>query len=211
MRNGLWLGAILCVGLAAAGGCKAPVITVTHVLPAAVPIAADVGRLEVGDFTVRGEPNEEAAAFTARALRERLAELKGASLSQPSGETTAGADAAAAGDPDASGPTARVSGEIRLTVTDTEVQRPIRRWDPDSREARTLIAPSLVRQVQVTVEFVVHRDATFSPLATAEVRRSYDSRNDPAVWGPLGLGRPDDPAGVPETDEIVRNLLTECV
>jgi len=64
---------------------------------------------------------------------------------------------------------------------------------------------------EVGVQFVVTRAVGGEHLVTVEVRRSYDSPADPRVRGPLGLERPDDPQRVPPAEQVLRELLTECV
>ena len=183
---------VCCLAMAAGVGCRAPVLSITHVLPAAVPLDADVAALNVETFTLREGRNEELALFLAQVLQLRLAEYAERRGRDPLGLS------------------ATVGGEIHVVITNTEAQRPIRVWDPARGQATTQIAPSLVRQAEVIVVFAIGRGGPSREPVKVEVRRSYDSRNDPAVWGPLGLARPDDPAGVPEADDIVHTLLIEC-
>lgn len=192
MRKNVRQIIVCCLAMAVVVGCRAPVLSITHVLPAAVPLDADVAALKVEPFTLREGRNEDLALFLAQVLQLRLAEY-----AERTGR-------------DPVGPSATVGGEIHVVITNTETQRPIRLWDPAGRQATTQIAPSLVRQADVIVVFAIGREGSGAEPVQVEVRRSYDSRNDPAVWGPLGLARPDDPAGVPEANDIVHMLLIEC-
>jgi len=191
MRDIIQRTAVCLIGLAVLVGCQAPVVTIVHILPAAVPLEVEVTQLQVGALAVHGGPDEdEMSAFMAERLRQRLAEA-----GNPSGP-----------------PGPEVQGTFDVQIADKESDRPIRRWDLVSKQIQTETVPSLVRMVDVKGVFAVPGSGEQPvPLAGIEVRRSYDSRNDPAVWGDLGLDRPDDPSGVPAADEVIRELLGECV
>ena len=181
-------------GVLAAAGCGPTVVPIKHVLPAAVPVGSGIERIEAGPFVVKDRAADGWAAFTAEALGKRLAEVQG--QDQP---TTA------------TGPAARVSGDIRVRTTDRSGMRTVRSWDDDNDRLETHDIPTLVRRADVGVDFVIAVDGAAEPSVTVQVRRSYDSLGDPRVRGKLGLQRPDDPARVPDAETIIRELLTECV
>ena len=184
-RYHIWIGVVM---IAVAGGCAAPVARIVHRLPAALPVADDLGDLAVGEFRLTDGPGEGVAIQAAEMLRERLA---------------------LTGEPTSDAATVRVDGLIAAAVTDTDTQRMTGHWNAETSDVDMAPVASLVRQADVTVHFMVHQ--ADGSMVTAEIRRTYDSRSDPAVWGELGLNRSDDPMHVPDADVIVRQLLAEAV
>ena len=182
------LAVALAAAAAFAAGCAAPVLTVRHVLPAALPLPADVGLVRAKGFDVDPPSGATVWAPAAQGLDERLAAL------WPEGGR---------------GATADVGGKVRIEVKDAPGSRDVRRWDAATRAWVAEAAATLVRTATVDVDFVVTRgDAR---LVAVECRRTYDSAEDPRVRGDLGLERPDDPARVPPADQVVRELLDDCV
>ncbi|MBE3069616.1 MAG: tetratricopeptide repeat protein, partial [Planctomycetes bacterium] len=182
------LAVALAAAAALAGGCAAPVLTMHHVLPAALPLPADVGLVRAKDFAVDPPSGTAVWAPAARGLDERLAAL------WPEGGRGAVAD---------------VGGKVRIEVKDAPGSREVRRWDTKTRAWVAETVPTLVRTATVGVDFVATRGDV--RLLAVECRRTYHSAEDPRVRGDLGLERPDDPARVPAADQVVRELLDECV
>ncbi|MHC4985455.1 MAG: tetratricopeptide repeat protein [Planctomycetota bacterium] len=173
---------------AAITGCSAPVARIVHRLPAPLPLEGEVGDLTVGEFRLTDGSGQGVADFAAQSLRDQLARI---------------------GAPTSAGPALRVDALIDVVVTDTDTQRMVGQYDADAGEVRPAPAASLVREAAVNVQFMVlEPDGT---VVVAEIRRSYDSRTDPATWGELGLNRSDDPEHVPGAEAIVQQLLTESV
>jgi len=177
----------------AAGGCAGPAVTVRHVLPAALPLPADVASIHVGEFAVRGQAPEGLADSLAAALKKALADAPWRA------EARAGAPR----------PTARVevAGEVRAESAETRGSRLLR---PGRQDQPERAVPTLRRTASVRVTFALTRADGGEPLGAAEVRRTYDSAEDPRTRGPLGLGRPDDPDAVPPAGQVLRELLAEC-
>ena len=173
---------------AAMGGCSAPVATIVHRLPAPLEIKGDLGDLTVREFRLTDDSGQAVADFAAQALRDRLAAVAGPA----SGDATLPVDAL-----------------IDVVVTDTDTQRMVGNWNPETGEVYSAPVPSLIRQADVAAQFMVLEPD--GSVVVAEIRRTYDSRTDPATWGELGLNRSDDPLGVPSAEVVVQQLLSEVV
>lgn len=174
-------------------GCGGPVVTVRHVLPAAVPLPAEAAMVRVRKFTVEPADQAALAAPMTEALQKRLSRHW-----------------AIDGDAETRATAVEVGGILHADVRDAKSSRRLRQWDAATREWREVEVPTLVRTVALVVEFAVFRPGADERLLTVEIRRSYDSTEDPRVRGDLGLERPDDPDRVPPADEIARALLEEC-
>jgi hypothetical protein len=185
-------------------GCAPPTVAVEHVLPAALPMPADVAAVRTGDFAVRTGPKDGFAAFLKETLDKRLMHVP---VGLGHGGPAAG-PAGAARIPAAQ--VAAVGGEIDIQTADLAGKRTVRRRAAGTGELESVELATLVRTAAVRVELHVRRASDKEPLGTAEVRREYSSAADPLVRGELGLERPDDPARVPPAEAIVRRLLTEC-
>ena len=199
MRSLLVHPVAIAAAVACLAGCAPPVVSVEHVLPAALPMPGDVACVRADDFTVRSGPKDGFAAFMKDALAKHLMNVRIAP-----GHVGANARITEA-------QTARAGGTIDVEARDAKDARRIRRMNHKTGKLETLSLPTLVRTANVRVEFVVRRAGGKGPLGTVEVRRSYSSASDPLVRGALGLDRPDDPARVPPVDKIGRRLLTECI
>jgi len=175
----------------AAFGCAAPVVPIRHALPAAVPLPSDLVGLDAGSFRVKAGPAGDYGARLSQALAERLAKTP----------LSPGA---------ATGPRARVGGDVVIEVGDAAGHRSIRRRDAKTGQFEPVRAPSLVRTVTARVSFVVTRAGADEPLVTVEVERTYSSLADPRVRGAAGLDRADDPRRVPSPDTVIGELLDEC-
>ncbi len=184
------------VSAALVAGCGPGAITVTHRLPAALPVPPDVRAIEAGEATVAAGPQDGYGPFVTAALNERLRGLKGS--------TGVAADLRP-------GDVARVGSRIQITITDTAGSRQVRRWDPETRQLTPATLETLTRDIAVRVDFELVRGAGGERLLAVETRRTYGSAGDPAVRGELGLERPDDPERVPPVKAIVEELLAECV
>jgi len=184
---------ILVLLLAGCTGCAGPVLTVRHVLPAAMPMPAGTKVVRVGTFTVAPAERQEAGGVLAEALRERLS-----------------ACWTVVGNGPAPAKAARITGEVCIETDDARGTRPIREYDDRTRTWIRRDVPTLVRTVSVHVTFRVARAGSAKPALTVETDRTYRSTNDPRVRGDLGLDRPDDPARVPPAAEVIRDLLTAC-
>jgi hypothetical protein len=180
------VGLGLCATLLAVIGCGGDV-TIDHTLPAAAPVPDATRPLATGEVSIRGSDVEGLPAVAKRELSAALNDLRA---------------------PNAGAPAAQVHAEIHVDVTDQRGSRTVRRGRPDGNMP-TVTLPTLVRKVDVRAELPVRQnDRT---VVTLSVRRSYDSRRDPRVWGDLALGRPADPNRVPSREVILRELVTDCM
>ncbi|MBL7139838.1 MAG: hypothetical protein ISS74_02925 [Planctomycetes bacterium] len=179
--------------LAGCAGCSAPVLSVRHALPAALPMPAGTEAVRVGRFSVTPAGEQAAAAVLVDALRERLS-----------------AHWTVVGDGPAPAKAAEIAGDIRVVTDDARGTRPIRRYDQATGTWVSGEAPTLVRTASVHVTFRVARPGSGGPAFTAETDRAYRSTDDPRVRGELGLGRPDSPDRVPPAEGVVRELLAAC-
>ena len=167
-------------------GCGAPAVTVSHTLPAAVPLEADIGQLRAGNIaftgydTAIGEPAKDI-------LAKRLAEAK-----LPAGSQIA-----------------RVDVKAVISVVDKAGQRQVRRVNPQTTQIEIVDLPSLVRTVDLMVEFSVVDPSTGKTLLGVDTHRSYTSTGDPRMWGELGLTRPDDPDQVPPADTVLQEMFAD--
>jgi len=174
------------VAAALASGCGGPVVPIRHALPAAVPLPGGVQRLTPGAFSVTGVAPGSFSADLAKKLTEGLA-----------------------ADWPKTGQAANVGGEIRVKVNDASGKRSIRRYSPKTKAFETVRVDSLVRTVDLRVDFAVS-EPPGKPIVVVEVRRNYNSLADPRVRGETALERPDDAARVPGVDVIVRELLADA-
>jgi len=184
------------ISAALVAGCGPGVITVTHRLPAALPVPADVRAVEAGEATVVAGPQDGYGSFVSARLTERLR-----GLARP-------ADGAANLRP---GDVGRVGSGIQITITDTAGSRQVRRWDPKTRQLAPETLATLTRDIAVRVDFELVRGTGGERLLAVETHRKYGSAGDPAVRGELGLERSDDPERVPPVKATIEELLAECV
>lgn len=191
MRETLMLLGIVAVVLAGAG-CEAPVVTIEHALPAAVPID-EAANFPAGPVTATGDVDTDLSAFATEALRERLDD---AALLPAVDQSWLGPEA---------------GGAIVVTVEDTLAKRQLRHWNPQTDDTREQTVESLIRRVDVAAAFTLTTSGSADGPVVIEINRAYDSRGDPQTWGELGLRRPDDPAQVPAAEEITRGLVVQCV
>ncbi len=191
---------LLPAGAAGMVGCAAPVLSVRHTLPAAVPLPEGTQMVRVGEVTVtppgpKGTRTERkpVPAILTESLQKRLSRhwaIDG------NAETRAHA--------------VDVTAEVTIQADDARGRRRIRRYDQEADAWQAQAVPTLVRTVSAHVTFRLARPGAGTPLATIETDRSYTSTEDPRVRGPLGLDRPDNPARVPPEDQIIRDLLDGC-
>jgi len=184
------LGAVM--GLAAAG-CAPPVLVVRHRLPPDLPLPAEARRVHLGEVTVASGPADGYAKFAADALAERLARAGALEVAAP------GADADLV-----------LGATLRIDLGDEAGRRNVQEMESETRRLATVGVPTLVRTAAVHADFVVTRAADGRRLGAVEADEAYRSTADPRVRGPLGLGRPDDPARVPSAETVVRELLGAC-
>lgn len=192
-----------------ATGCAPPVVKVRHILPAALPLPADVMGLRVGEITVADpatQPGDAAVVPTiprlAEFMRVRLGEAleaKGCMLPRQ-GDTR----------PAAGGGECIVDATIHPEIREARGKRTILLLDQATKATTPVEVHTLVRRAKVRVEFAVSRAGAGGGLGIAEVERTYDSAFDPAVRGELGLDRPDDPNRVPPAEPIIAGLLDRC-
>lgn len=168
-----------------AGGC-APTLTISHALPAAVPLP-EGGAVRVGRITVQPADRQPLADAAAKMLEERLSGLP------PRGQ----------------GPGLSIDGTIRVQVDDESGTRQVRLWDAGAGAWKSATVPSLVRNIGMEADFLVQRGG--ERLFAVPVRQKYSSAKDPRVLGDLGLGRTDDPAAVLPVDSLEQELLAACV
>jgi len=187
---------LLAPALLLAAGCRAPRLVVRHVLPADLPVVAAAEVMTAGPCAVVAGPEDGYAAVLARMLSQRLAARRPV---RPGGSAPASV-----------GPV-NVQGQIHLRVRDQAGKRSIRQWSGAGAPWRTRQVRTLVRHVDVRVDFVMVEAGSGRRLGVVETHETYDSTGDPRVRGPLGLNRPDDPARVPPTETIVAELLGRCV
>jgi len=177
------------------GGCGGPVVTVEHVFPADLPVPAGPCTWKVGPFAVAEGPADGFARHVAGRVAGKAALL----TTRPD----AGVDIPPL--------VLTVSGTVHVVTQEVKGARTIRGHDATATAAAARKVDSLVRTVRVRVDFVVTWPGLPPGRAAAETRKTYSSLADPRVRGPLGLRRPDDPAGVPAVETIVNELLDECV
>jgi len=174
-------------------GCSAPVLSIKHVLPAALPLQAEIAPAQAKDFVVSPATEQDMASFVAQAVNDRLFGSDGATSRPAMGDSLV------------------VAGAIDIESTDRAGQRDIRRWNSDAAQYETRPEPFLVRTTKVGIDFAIKRRGGVKPMVTIETRRTHRSNEDPRLRGELGLGRGDDPQRVPPTEQVVRELLAECV
>ena len=165
-------------------GCAGPTIMIRHELPPAVTTSTRAPAFEAGDFRRRADATAGHAETMRAMTGEALAAL-------PSG-----ADGAV-----------RVGGTILVDANDSRSERTVAATVSEAGGPRQI--PTLVRKIDVVVVFTLTGSAG-EDYGGVEARASYDSRSDPRVIGPLGLGRPDDPDRVPASETVIRELLADC-
>jgi len=185
------------ISLFVATGCAQPTVAIRHLMPAAVAVGQDVGRIEIGGFSIEGEPADGLAAFIAETLRRRSDEFQSTVIESPVR-------------PENCCPL-KIAGTIHVDASETRGTRTVRRRDGRAVGPRTDRLDSLVRKVEVRVDFTLTRPGRDGPPVTVETHKTYDSAGDPRLRGKFGLLRSDDPRRVPAKDEIIRGLLKECV
>jgi hypothetical protein len=176
-------------------GCSTPVANIRHVLPAAVPISKELAKVEVKNFRVKAQGDDNFGSYVEEILHKNLIK------SLPQAKETKNLSSSKSH-------TLTIEGLIFIEVNDVKSTREVRNWSPKTQQFSSLEIPTLVRNVQVEVHFVLIQDSQDS--VTVELRRSYTSLGDPRVRGQLGLQRPDAPDRVPSKDTIIRELLAEC-
>jgi len=184
---------LLAACAAAMAGCAAPVLSIRHSLPAAVPLPAGTEMVRVGAFTVTPPDRKPAAAALAEALQKRLSRRW-----------------AIDGDAATRARAVQVTGEIAIATEESRGTRRVRRYDETAGAWRERQVPTLVRTASAHVTFRLRRPGAKETLFAVEADRSYDSTADPRVRGKSGLDRPDDPARVPPTDQVLAELLEGC-
>jgi len=184
---------LLAAWAAGAAGCAAPVLSVRHPLPAAVPLPEGTEMVRVGEFSVTPPERKTAAAALTGALQKRLSRHW-----------------AIDGDADARVRAVQVTGDLVIKTEDARGARRLRRYDEAAGAWQEAEVPTLVRTASAHLTCRVTRPASSGPLFAVEADRSYDSTADPRVRGELGLGRPDDPDRVPPTETILTELLKGC-
>ena len=190
MRDRLIVLSIVAVALAGAG-CSAPVVSIEHALPAAVPIEG-MDNFPFAAIAVFGDADADLGPYATEQMRRQLALLD--LLNEPA-QTRVGPE---------------VGGTIIVTVEETTGQRQVRHWRPGDDEMREETVESLVRRVDVAAAFTLTADDGDEPVVI-EINRSYDSRGDPRTWGELGLQRPDDPSNIVPTEQVTRHLVVQCI
>jgi hypothetical protein len=193
MRTAYWAWVPASLAAAFLIGCGQPTLTVRHRLPPDLPQAAGIAAVRPGRVQVT--PSLEGP------FEEVLTEMLAKRLS---------GDALAAA-PGHSPVEAVIDATCDIRTDANQNTRRIRRWHLESRDIVLQPAPSLVRTTKVRVDFLLRDAHTGRTLAAVETHESHDSDSDPRSTGALGLGRPDDPALVPDTHTVVRELLAACV
>ncbi len=184
-KTTLYLPALIAMLLA---GCGAPAVTVSHTLPASVPLGADIGQLQAGNIAITGYDTAIGESAT-DILAKRIAQAK-----LPAGSQTA-----------------RVDVKAVISVVDNEGQRQMRRVNPQTKQIEIVDLPSLVRIIDLKAEFAVVDPASGKALLAVDTHRSYTSTDDPRMWGELGLARPDDPDQVPPAETVLREMFADSV
>ncbi len=190
------VGCLAVAGSLLAGCAPPPTVAISYAFPPAAGAPEFGMRLTAGECTAGGVDDADTyAVHLKRALDEQLAKRPWGPTEQRMAEELL---------PDA---THSVTARAALEVADERSTRTLQRWNAGTRSTYDVEVESLVRTAKAEVAFRV-------PLGdgrevTVETRRSYDSRTDPAVRGPLGLQRADDPENVPPAGDILRELLTE--
>jgi len=185
--------AALLAAMAAMAGCAAPVLSVRHPLPSAVPLPEGTEVIRIGTFTATPAGHQYAVAALTEALQTRVSEHW-----------------AIDGNAQARAHAVDVAGEIGITTSEASGTRRLRRYDEAAGQWREHQVPTLVRTAGVLVTFHLTRPGEAASLGAVDVGRTYVSTADPRVRGELGLARPDNPENVPPTDQIVRQLLEAC-
>lgn len=192
MRRSRFIGAIVLAALgAAAGGCGTPVLTINHgwLTDLGLPGRLDIASAE--PFTVVSGPEDGFGPFMRDALAERC---------RPP----------ASGGPAEDAVRVALTGTLAIDLRDARGRRTVERRSRETGAPEPVQIETLRRTASVRAVLNVRDAATGGTIASAEVARDYDSVGDPAVYGPHGLGRPDDPERVPPGPTIVRELLSSC-
>jgi len=180
----------------AMAGCGGAEVTIRHVLPPDLSELRGADALIVGDFQPRRGADARTAAWFAEQMRRLLDERAPLLAPEVAGRGGHGQ--------------VRVGGSIFVRAEDVNANRFVRALDPDSGRMGPRKVATLVRTVGVRVDFVLTDLDDGEALGAVEARAGYSSLSDPRVRGELGLGRPDDPRGVPDKAVIVRELLVRC-
>jgi len=192
----LGLFAACAVAVILSGGCAGPRVNIVHTLPAAVPLPVETPQIQPGQFQADGPGEDWIPAF----LREQIQQRRWAATNGTTG--VSGAEG---------GEIIEMDGTVRSRVRDESGRRPVERGDTDQGTLKEEQIPYLIRTVDVRAVFELHRVGEEFPDARLETAEQYRSVNDPRVWGRFGLQRPDDPQRVPPVEQILRELLRECV
>ncbi|MGA2266016.1 MAG: tetratricopeptide repeat protein [Phycisphaerae bacterium] len=167
-------------------GCQASVVEIHHHAPADVPIPAAVS---VGTVEVTGAESDFARGYLGEQLSQKLAH----------GQATGGS------------PVAVIGARATIETGQQEGQRQVRLLRP-GKPARfeTQTLPTLQRTAKVDCAFVLQCPGLARPVLLA-TSATYDSYEDPRVRAPDGLQRSDDPQAMYPPQQIVRELLDDCV
>lgn len=176
-----------------AGGCQPPTVTVRHDLPAVLPIDPGRGWLDVRTVTASADANTAETDFK----RAELADY----TRQRLGEEFAGWG-------DSAGRAVAVESQLAVGIEERSGRRSERTGLPG--QMKTVQLESKVRKVDVRLRCAFTPAGAGQPAMVVQVRRDYNSLADANVRGPLGLGRGDDPAGIPPAAEVARELAGRC-
>lgn len=169
-------------------GCQPPSVPVRHDMGTPVPLPEGTTSFEVTRFDVKGDPSEGVGSYTADTLAGCLS---AAWVVQPGG--------------------LQVGGTVTVETESTRGTRMVRRGVPGKDPLHVMELPSLKLSATVTVRFVAARPGSPEPWVITEMTREYKSTDDPRVRGELALGRPDDPERVPPAEQVVRELIDQCI
>lgn len=164
-----------------AAGC-APTVHLHHVVEPDVPIPPGTA---VGQVDVTGERNAPLANYIRSELDRRIASHNTTSASH---ELCVLARVE----------TRRSRGSRTVRVLDN-TQNPLPMKIPTTRMIVTL-----------ECDFALQSRHDDEPVILATASR-YDSLEDPRVRGAMGIGRNDDPGGVPSKAAVLRELAGECL
>lgn len=188
-RRRLMTLAGLLLAAAAAAGCSAPTVRVSHSLAPDVQIPRPI---ELGQVRVEGDQD----GFAAQYLRDSLLEaLAGVNAQADRSEVAAGA-----------GPTI-MEVSATLELTEETASRAIRIYVPADGQA---IEPRQVQTLRRAAALSCTMDLGQPAIRLGTASR-YDSAADPRLGGELGLHRPDAPVEIPEQRRIVRQVVDDCV
>ena len=149
---------LLMVAALACGGCAGPVVTVRHLLPPDLPLPDGPKLVRLAEFTVVSGPRDSYGQQVAAELSERL---------RPMGEYAVVEEFPAE---DLNWARLAIRADIHVDAEDTQGTRIIRRIDPTMQTGQTETVQTLVRDVDVRVDFVVTDARTGEQAAAAEAR-----------------------------------------